>query len=87
MNLKGRKDGLGVLLRQQFHIAIRDLQDTTLALDFRFSVLEQNGGGDWSSSVEVTVETLKGTVLSLAGIPFYMLSPFMSCDSLSCSFV
>ena len=40
------------------------LQDTTLALDFRVSVLEKNGGSDGNSSVaelEVRVESLKGT--------------------------
>ena len=42
-----------------------DLQDTTLALDFRVTALEENGGGDGNSSVaelEVRVETLEGTV-------------------------
>ena len=41
-----------------------DLQDTTLALDFRVTVLEENGGSDGNSSVaelEVRVETLEGT--------------------------
>ena len=41
-----------------------DLQATTLALDFRVTVLEENGGGDGNSSVaelEVRVETLEGT--------------------------
>ena len=41
-----------------------DLQTTTLALDFRVTVLEENGGGDGNSSVsdlEVRVETLEGT--------------------------
>ena len=40
------------------------LQDTTLALDFRVTVLEKNGGGGGNSSVaelEVRVETLEGT--------------------------
>ena len=40
------------------------LQDTTLALDFRVTALEENGGGDGNSSVaelEVRVETLEGT--------------------------
>ena len=40
------------------------LQDTTLALDFRVTVLEENGGSDGNSSVadlEVRVETLEGT--------------------------
>ena len=46
-----------------FHF-ITDLQDTTLALDFRVTVLEENGGSDGNSSVaelEVRVETLEGT--------------------------
>ena len=41
-----------------------DLQDTTLALDFRVTVLEENEGGNGNSSVaelEVRVETLEGT--------------------------
>ena len=41
-----------------------DLQDTTFALDFRVTVLEENEGGDGNSSVaelEVRVETLEGT--------------------------
>ena len=41
-----------------------DLQDTTLALNFRVTVLEENGGGDGNSSVaelEVRVETLEET--------------------------
>ena len=41
-----------------------DLQATTLALDFRVTALEENGGGDGNSSVaelEVRVETLEGT--------------------------
>ena len=41
-----------------------DLQDTTLALDFRVTVLEENGGSDGNSSVaelEQRVETLEGT--------------------------
>ena len=40
------------------------LQDTTLALDFRVTALEENGGGDGNSSVaelEVRVETLEET--------------------------
>ena len=40
------------------------LQDTTLALDFRVTVLEENGGSDGNSSVaelEVRVEALEGT--------------------------
>ena len=46
-------------------IVFADLQDTTLALDFRVTVLEENGGGDGNSSVaelEVRVETVEGTV-------------------------
>ena len=46
------------------HIFMTDLQDTTLALDFRVTALEENGGGDGNSSVaelEVRVETLEGT--------------------------
>ena len=45
-------------------LCFTDLQDTTLALDFRVTVLEENGGGDGNSSVadlEVRVETLEGT--------------------------
>ena len=41
-----------------------DLHDTTLALGFRVTVLEETGGGDGNSSVaelEVRVETLEGT--------------------------
>ena len=41
-----------------------DLQTTTLALDFRVTVLEENGEGDGNSSVadlEVRVETLEAT--------------------------
>ena len=41
-----------------------DLRATTLALDFRVTVLEENGEGDGNSSVaelEVRVETLEGT--------------------------
>ena len=40
------------------------MQDTTLALDFRVTALEENGGVDGNSSVaelEVRVETLEGT--------------------------
>ena len=40
------------------------LQDTTLALYFRVTALEENGGDDGNSSVaelEVRVETLEGT--------------------------
>ena len=40
------------------------LEDTTLALDFRVTALEENGWGDGNSSVaelEVRVETLEGT--------------------------
>ena len=45
-------------------VFMTDLQDTTLALDFRVTVLEENRGGDGNSSVaelEVRVETLEGT--------------------------
>ena len=41
-----------------------DIETTTLALDFRVTILEENGGGDGNSSVaelEVRVETLEGT--------------------------
>ena len=41
-----------------------DLQGTTLALDFRVTALEENGGSDGNSSVaelEVRVETLEET--------------------------
>ena len=41
-----------------------DLQATTLSLDFRVTVLEEDGGSDGNSSVaelEVRVETLEGT--------------------------
>ena len=40
------------------------LEDTTLALDFRVTALEENGGGDGNSSVaelEVRVDALEGT--------------------------
>ena len=43
---------------------IKDLQDTTIALDLRVTALEENGGGGGNSSVaelEVRVETLEGT--------------------------
>ena len=78
------------LFHTLFHVIITGLQDTTLALEFRVTVLEENGGDDGNSSVAelvVMVERLEGTILRLAGIPLYILSPFMSCDSLSCSFV
>ena len=45
-------------------IFVTDLQATTLALDFRVTVLEENGGGGGNSTVaelEVRVETLEGT--------------------------
>ena len=41
-----------------------DIETTTLALDFRVTVLEENEGGDGNSSIaelEVRVETLEGT--------------------------
>ena len=44
--------------------SITDLQTTTATLDFRVTVLEENGGGGGNSSVaelEVRVETLEGT--------------------------
>ena len=43
---------------------VSDLQDTTLALEFRVTALEENSGDDGNSSVaelEVRVETLEGT--------------------------
>ena len=43
---------------------VTDLQDTTVALDFRVTALEENGAGDGNSSVaelELRVETLEGT--------------------------
>ena len=43
-----------------------DIQTTTLALDFRVTLLEKNGGSDVNSSVaelEVRVEALEGTAL------------------------
>ena len=45
-------------------VHIPDLQATTITLDFRVTVLEENGGGDGNSSVaelEMRVETLEGT--------------------------
>ena len=48
----------------QLILCLTDLQDTTVALDFRVTTLEENGGGDGNSSVaelEVRVETLKAT--------------------------
>ena len=48
----------------QQNIIFVDLQASTLALDFRVTVLEQNGGSDGNSSVaelEVQVEALEGT--------------------------
>ena len=47
-----------------FILSNTELQDTTLALDFRVTILEENGGSDGNSSVaelEVRVETLEGT--------------------------
>ena len=41
-----------------------EIETTALALDFRVTVLEENGGSDGNSSVtelEVRVETLEGT--------------------------
>ena len=43
---------------------ISGLQDTTLALDFRVTALEENGGSEGNSSIaelEVRVEALEGT--------------------------
>ena len=45
---------------------ISGLQATTLALDLRVTILEENGGSDGNSSVaelEVRVETLEGTAV------------------------
>ena len=47
-----------------------DLQDTTLALDFRVTVLEETGGGSDNGSVaelEVRVETLEETAADHEG--------------------
>ena len=56
-----------ISLLQPFHDPfISDLQDTTLALDFRVTVLEENGGDDGNSSVaelEARVESLEGTAV------------------------
>ena len=52
------------LMIHYFIISYTALQDTTLALDFRVTALEENGGSDGNSSVaelEVRVETLEGT--------------------------
>ena len=43
-----------------------DLQNTTVTLDFRETVLEENGGGDGNNSVaelEVRVEALEGKIV------------------------
>ena len=51
-------------LKTIYHDIFTDLQDTTLALDFRVTALEENGGDDGNSSVaelEVRVEVLEGT--------------------------
>ena len=43
---------------------LTDIETTTLALDVRVTVLEENGGDDGNSSIaelEVRVETLEGT--------------------------
>ena len=43
---------------------LADIETTTLALDFRVTALEENGGSDGNSSVaelEMRVETLEGT--------------------------
>ena len=50
-----------LIFTQRFTV---DLQDTTLALHFRVTAFEENGGGDGNSSVaelEVRMETLEGT--------------------------
>ena len=49
-----------------FNVVIAGLQDITLDLDSRVTVLEENGGSDGNSSVaelEVRVETLEGTAV------------------------
>ena len=54
---------LHLQLLYQFCITV--LQDTTLALDFRITVLEENGGNDGNSTVaelEERVEELEGSV-------------------------
>ena len=52
-------------LRIYVYIVIVDLEATSIDLDTRVTVLEENGGDDGNSSVadlEVRVETLEGTV-------------------------
>ena len=61
----GKEQAIPILLKCILVISfvfITDLQDTTLALDFRVTILEENGGDDGNSSVaelEVRVETLE----------------------------
>ena len=53
------------IISQLFNVIIAGLQDTTLELDSRVTVLEENGGSDGNTSVaelEVRVETLEETV-------------------------
>ena len=55
-----------ILFLQQdaFLIVFVGLLATTISLDFRVTVLEENGGGDGNSSLaelEVRVQTLEGT--------------------------
>ena len=56
--------GILIHINLQLILCFSDLQDITLALDFRVTILEENGGSDGNSSVaelEVRVETLEGT--------------------------
>ena len=51
-----------------FHEYSPQIYKTTLAVDFRVTALEENGGSDGNSSVaelEVRVETLEGTATFL----------------------
>ena len=55
---------INVALRYFLWVWTTDLQATTITLDFRVTILEENGGSDGNSSVadlEVRVETLEGT--------------------------
>ena len=61
-----------------------DLQATTLSLDFRVTVLEEDGGSDGNSSVaelEVRVETLEGTAADHEA-PGFQLQKFISYTNL-----
>ena len=52
------------LVNMQCLLYITDLQDTTVALDLRVTILEENGGNGGNSSVaelEVRVESLEVT--------------------------